>query len=820
MTSGLAPLERLHRDIVYGVRMAARHPGFSVAAVLTLSLGIGAATTTYTLVDAIVLRPLPYDSPDRLVKIWASVAAAPIDNVSLLEFQSLRDQNHVFEGVAADDGTDADVALDRGVPEAANGAMVTPEWLATLGAQPVLGRGFQAEEGSPGRDGVVVLTHEYWKRRFESNPSAIGRTLWVDGRASQIVGILPPNVLRYGADFLRPLVEAEYPSRPGHRDLDVVARLRPGISVATAQAEVDVIADRLARAYPETNTGRRFSVMSLDKYYASVDPEAARGLLLMLGAVGIVLLIACVNVASLLIARTSVRGRECLIRAALGASRTRLMGQLLVENLILFLLAGACGTLLAWWFVDAIVALAVAQGYVPERLGISIDGRVLAFAIAVSVLAGSTFGLLPAWRASRVALEDGLRQSSLTLSGRRGRSRSVLVIAELTLSLVLLIGFGLVMRSFVGLYATAPGFVSSRLLETISEGGRSFTEAVGYWQSALARARTLPGVADAAVTSRPPLRGARAQRYLVDGAALAAGDEPAAGDILISAEYFRTLGIPVILGRPFTDTDTHASTPVVIISESLARRHFPGQNPLGRRLRLAERDPLTCCSAGAAVDGVWREIVGVVGDIRQGDLDEPLAATIYRPFTQIVEHDMYVMLKVRTEADMARVAPAFAAEMRAAHPGSRWLDLRSTERAIDSSGSVQRRRFVLILLGVFAVLAASVAGAGLYGVMAYFVVERRHEIAVRVALGASRANVVGQVLREAVRLAAIGLALGALAGHFLTRYISSLLFNVSANDPLTYGIVCLVLAAIAALASYVPARHAASIDPMLAFKEP
>ena len=815
---GGAVLEQTWRDARYALRMAARDRRFTGTAVLTLALGVGATTAMFSLVDTVVFRPLPYRESDRLVKIWATEAAAPVDNISLLEFKAIEEQNRVFETVAADDGMDVGVLRHDGRRESANGALVTPGWLATLGVQPAVGRGFLPDEGQPGRDGVIILTHEYWARGFQSDPAVVGQTLEIDGQPSAIVGVLPANVLRYGADFLKPLVAAEYRSDPLHRDLDVVARLRPGVTVSAAQAEVDVIAGQLARGYPPFS-GRRLGVVPLDKYYAAIQPGASRGLTLLLGAVGVVLLIGCVNVANLLLARAAARGRECFIRAAVGASRNRLISQLLLEHLVLFVLGGTLGSLLAWWLIDAVVAFAVAEGYAPQRMAISVDGRVLTFALLLSLVSGLSFGLAPALRASRLDLSEGLRGAGqIGSAARRARTRRCLIVGELTLSLVLLIGFGLLARSVFGLQALDPGFDPSRLLETISEGGRSFHPAVAYWRSTLQRTHAIAGVESAAVTSRPPLHGARTKGFDLDGA-WASGEEPRAGDILVSAGYFRTLGIPIIKGRPFTERDTHASLPVVVISQALAERYFPGQNPLGRRLRLNEQTPMSCCSSSGPVENVWREIVGIAADVRQGNLDEPPAVTLYRPFTQIVEHDMYLVVKAYFESDMKRIAAILPSELRALHPNSQWWNVRPTTEAIQESESLRSRRFMLIVLGVLAVLALLLAAVGLYGVMSYFVLERRHEIAIRIALGARRSVVLAHVVGEAGRLAAAGLLLGIVAAHYMTRLIASFLFGVGPHDVVTYVAVAAVLGAVALLGSYLPARRAASIDPINALKE-
>ena len=446
-------MEQLRRDLSYAARMASRNPGFTAAAIVTVALGIGAATSIFSVVDAIVFRPLPYAHSERLVKIWGSTAAEPVDNMSLADFKDISARTAIFEQVAGDDGTGLRIEYGDG-SHFADAATVTEQWLATLGVRPVLGRGFLPEEFQPGRDDVLILTDAYWRRRFGADRHVVGRSLTVDGRPSTILGVLPPNVLRYGADFLRPLVPAAYPSARDHRDLDVFARLRPGVTLAAAQAELDVLGRQIEATSPSPNVNHRFRVIPLDKYYASIDPSAGRGLILMLGAVGLVLLIACVNVANLLLARNATRTRECVIRAALGASRPRLARQLLIENLLLFLAGGGLGCLIAWWTLDVVVALAVAGGYVPERIAVTLDGRIVAFGLLLSLVTGLVFGLAPAWQASKVDLNNGLKDSSQTARGGAGsrRTRRALIVAELTISVVLLVGVGLVTRSLLGLY--------------------------------------------------------------------------------------------------------------------------------------------------------------------------------------------------------------------------------------------------------------------------------------------------------------------------------------------------------------------------------
>jgi predicted permease len=813
-------VDQLRQDLVYAIRMLGRHRGFTAVAVATLALGIGANTAMFSVVDTVVFRSLPYKDGGRLVKIWGSGSAEPIDNVSFPDFIDIRDQNGVFEQVAADDGTDFTLTPAGGPRQPIAGALVTSTWLSTLGVQPALGRGFVPDDERSGNDHVVLLTHSYWRRHLASDPSIVGRTLSTNDGVFTIIGVLPSNVLRYGGDFLTPLVPAEYPPGRGHRDLDVFARLKPGVTLAQARAELDTIARRLERDYPATNKGRRFNVAPLDKYYASTDRKANQGLLLMLGAVGLVLLIACANVANLLLARAMTRSRECVIRAALGAGRARLVRQMLVESVLLFLIGGGAGVALAHWTTGSLLAFAVAGGYVPERMTVAVDARVLALSLIVSLLAGIVFGLVPALQASKVDVNDGLKAASTTRGFRRRRASRALIVSELAISLVLLVGSGLMIRSFVRLQAVSGGIDPENLLQTISDGGRSFPEAVDFWRTALDRTRRDPGVLFAAVTSRPPMHGARGQRFAIDGRQSSSpGEEPQAGDILISADYFRTMGIPLLKGRAFSERDSGASTPVVIISESLARRHFPNEDPLGKRVSLAERSPMSCCSAAQPVEHAWREIVGVAADVRQANLDEQPAMTLYRPYSQIVEHDMFLMVRARSASDAARLTTHLRSQLVAADPDKYWADVRPMRDVINGSDSIRLRRFVLILLGGFAGLAVLLAAVGTYGVMAYSVAERTREIGIRMALGATRSMVLNQVLWETVTLTLAGLLIGGLAAQALSRFISSMLFGVSSTDAATYAAVSFVLASVALLASYLPARRAARIDPLVALRQ-
>ncbi len=813
-------VEQLWRDVAYGVRVLIKNRGFTTAAVATLALGIGANTAIFTIVDTIVFRPLPYAEPDRLIKIWGTAPGTQRTDISWADFIDLQSQTRVLERVAADDGMGFTIVYSNGSSEMVSGAMVTTEWLSTLGVRPLIGRPFLAEEAQRGRDHVIILTHSYWRRKFASDPNVLGQVVSIDGEPCTIIGVLPPNVLRYGSDFLKPLTPSDYPTERGHRDLDVFARLRSDVTLARARAEVETVGSRLAREYPGTNQDRGLTVVPLNKYYVSADPKASSGLALVFGAVALVLLIACVNVVNLLLARGVMRGRECVIRAALGASRSRLIRQLLMENLLLFVAGGVLGIVVARWSVDSLIALAVATGYVPERMAIAVDARVFAFGLLLSLIAGLLFGLVPALQASRVDVNIGLRESAPTLYGGRQRTRlrRVLIVSELVLSLVLLVGFGLLIRSFIRVQANAKPLPIDSVLETSAEGGRSFASAVTFWSTVLESVRGIPGITSAAVTSRPPIHSARQRGIVIAGRpATSLVDE--VGDILVSADYFRTLGIPLTSGRVFTDKDTGTSPPVAIISKTLARRYFPGERPLGHRLQVMEGDPMTCCSAAGPVAGVWREIIGVVDDVRQANLDDQPAATLYRPYSQIVEHDMYLMVRIESAKDAARVAQDLRARLTLTAPGTDWADVLPLDRIIAASESIRLRRFVLILLGSFAALALVLAAIGLYGVMAYFVAERRREIAIRIALGATEQGILTNVLAEAIRLVTIALVLGAFAAQILTRLMSTMLFGVSGTDAVTYAAVCTLLVGVSLLATYLPARHAARVDPIIALRE-
>jgi putative ABC transport system permease protein len=810
-------VEQLSQDLSYAFRVLRKYRGFTVVAVITLALGIGATTAVFSIVDTVIIRPLPYADPERLVRVCGMDTRTQhcSDDLSLREFETVS-QLDIFERLAADDGMGVTAVGADGSKENLGVGLVTPNWLSTLGVRPIAGRDFAADEGLPGRDRVVILTDVYWKRRFGASHDAIGSTLTFDGAPHTIVGVLPPNALRHYADVVKPLITQAYTDR----SLDLVGRLRPGVSLAHGETGVSAIDRQSSAPSSAMNSGRRLAAVPLGRSYAEVTRRATDGLLVMLGAVGLLLLIACANVANLLLSRASARGRESLVRAALGASRGRLVRQALVESTLLFAIGGAAGVLVARLLVDSLTVLAISGGYVPERMTVTLDARILGAAMAVSLFTGLAFGLIPAIQSARVDVSGGLRAAaaSTTADRRRGRARRVLIVSEVALSLVLLAGFGLLVRSLARIYASGSGFDPCDVIVTASDGGRSFREAMVFWRGSLERARALPGVSSAALTSRPPANGVRGKLFDIDGRPHTPDGAPYGDDVLVSEDYFETMRIPLLKGRAFTPGDNESGAPVVIISESLARRYFGGEDPIGRSIRMRETLPMTCCATPGPVDGIWRRIVGVVGDVRQVNIDGAPSATVYRPYGQIVEHDMFLVLRAASQADASRLTRELRAHLIAVDRARDWIDARPMWQMIRDSGSIRLRRFVLTLLGTFAALAVLLAAVGIFGVASSAVTERTREIGVRIALGATRLDVFRQIVGEMSALAAVGGIVGIAAALGLTRTIQAMLFGVSPADVVTYVGVALIVAGAVLAASWIPARRATRIDPLVALR--
>jgi putative ABC transport system permease protein len=808
-------MTNIWQDIRYGWRMLWKSPGFTLIALLTVALGIGANTALFSVVNAVLLRPLPVAQPGALVNLWGTnpQGGEPRESASFLNFADWRDQSHVFASVAAYTNTFATLT-GHDTPEAIDGLSVSPELFQTLALQPIVGRAFTAQD-TQADNSPIVISQELWQRRFASRSDIVGQAITLDGQPRTVVGVLPagfrfPFDAVSGKDFWTPLdPNDELNVKRGVGYLNVIARLKPGVTLQQAQAELDTIAHRLAEQYPEHNTGRGVQLVST---YEEVVGGVRTALLVLLGAVGFVLLIACANVANLLLARATRRQREIAVRSALGATRWRVVRQLLTESLLLSLAGGVGGLLLALWGVD--VLRSALPEDVPRVREIALDGRVLAFTLGVAVVTGLIFGLAPALAATRLDVNEALKESGRDAGGwRRNRVRSFLVVAEVALSLVLLVGAGLLLKSFVRLREINPGFkpepvlTYSVALPTAQYGTPA--EQTRFFQQLLTQTASAPGVNATGAIFPLPFSGDNARgNFEIEGQPANQGDAPSALSYIISPDYLRALDIPLRKGRGFSERDTASAPRVVLINETLARRYFAGTDPIGRHLvvsSIADLDkPATC------------EIVGVVGDVKHDGLDAEPEAEYYLPYQQSTLPFMTLVVRGMNDKPTALAANARAAvaqldkdlPLTDVKPMSDWL-----------AASVAPRRFNMLLLGGFALLALCLATVGIYGVMAYAVAQRTHEIGIRIALGAQARDVLRLVVGQGMLLTLIGLGVG-LAGAFaLTRVLATLLFNVKPTDPLVFAGVTLLLALVALVACYIPARRATRVDPMIALRQ-
>jgi len=798
-------------DLRYALRMLRRQPGFTAVALVALALGIGANTAIFSIVNGVLLRPLPYPDPDRLVQIWRDLrlqdgpaqewASAPV----FFEWQA---QTDVFERVAAVTGWGPSLT-GAGDPERVVGAQVSRDYFEALGARPVLGRGFTVEEDRPDGPPVVALSGALW-RRLGADPDLLGATLVLDGVSHAVVGVLPddfrPAVVP-DAGIFRPLRLDPAARGRNNAVLLVIGRLRLDMSLDDARARLDVLARRLEAEYPATDAGARIALVPLHEQVAGPFRPA---LLALLGAVVFVLLIACANVANLLLARASARGREVALRAALGAGRWRLARQLLTEALVLAAGGSLLGVLMAAWGVDALVA---ASPVSTAGFGdVGLDLRVLGYTALVTVLTGLAFGLAPFVTLTRLrvtsALKDAARGSS-TAGGRR--VRGALVVAEVAVSLVLLVGAGLLVRSFVRLLAVDPGYRTDHVLTApLNAPASRYAERpqiAAFYDRVLDRAHALPGVRRAALVSILPLvPGDNDASFSIEGRPAPANDfdQPVAWYRMASPGYFDTMGIRLVRGRGFTDADGADAPRIVIINEALASRYWPGEDPVGRRVRL-----------GGGPDAPPATIVGVVGDVLQRGLDAAPVVEMYIPYRQIPSRFMTLVLW--TDGEPGALAGALRSAMREIDPNLPLTGLATMDDL--RARAVAQPRFLMALIGAFALTALMLAAIGIYGVVSYGVTQRTSEIGIRMALGADRRQILALVVGGGFRLVLVGVALGVAGAAAVTRGMTMLLFEVTATDPWTFAATTAGLAGVAALASLVPALHATKIDPMVALRE-
>jgi len=806
----------LWQDIKYGMRMLLKSPGFTLVAVLALALGIGANTAIFSVVNAVLLKALPFERPERIVRFYNGASEEPA-SMSYPDFQDYANRAQTLQHVAAylTMGTTLTIS---GEPERVRGASVSAELFPILGARAAQGRVFTAEEDKDGAPPVVVISHEFWQRRFGGAPNIVGQQISLGTGDKTIVGVMPPGfkfpvASAYPQEFWLPLMS--HPSvkrdmtRRGAIFLDVVANLKPGVTAEQANAELDTIARALEAQYPDTNTNRRVRLVSL---HESLTSSIKPALYVLLGAVALVLLIACANVANLLLARAAARGKEIAVRTALGASRARVVRQLLTESLLLSLVGGALGLLLAVWGVDLLIAAAPAG--VPRLQDVGLDREVLVFTLVITTLTGVLFGLVPALQASKLDLNESLKEGGRgsTEGGRRSRVRSALVISEVALSLVLLVGAGLLIKSFWSLLNTDPGYATNRVLTmTVPLSTTKYPQPedrARIFQQILQRTSELPGVVAVGATGQLPLGGnENVFNFEIEGRPLSApGARQQAGDLTVTPDYFRALNIPLLKGRSFTESDKADSPLVVIVNEAFARRYFPNEDPVGKRIvPRSERPPLP----------PPLEIVGVVGDVRHQDLGSVPYADVYFPHAQDPRATMDLVVQTAT-TDPTEVAPAIRGVIRELSRDQLIWQTRTMSSLV--SASVAPRRFNMILLGVFAFVALTLAAIGIFGVMNYTVAQRTHEIGIRLALGAQGADVLKMVVGHGMMLAALGIGIGLVGAFVVTRVMSSLLYGVSATDPLVFAGVALLFTAIAFLASYIPARRATKVDPTVALR--
>jgi putative ABC transport system permease protein len=804
-------MDVLFRDLKYAIRSQVKNPVFTIVAVLALALGIGANSAIFTIVNAVLLRVLPYQNPERLVMIWENMqrrGGPEQEWTSPSNFADWRDQNQVFDHLIAFNDW-GPTLTDYGEPEQLQGGAVSHDTLEMLGVSPVIGRTFAPEEDRPGAQRVAILGDGLWKRRFGSDPSIVGRTIMLDGEAHTVIGVLPSGFnfpFIVGGDIWRPLT----PSIPdgctrGCIILRTIARMKPGMTLDRAQTDMSTIARRLEEEYP----GEKGVDVTVVPLRDQIVGPAKPALLILLGAVGFVLVIACANVANLLLARSTVREKEISIRMALGASRQRLIRQLLTESVLLGVVGGAVGLALAYWTVRLLVA--VSPPGVPRIDEVSVDGRVLAFTLGIAVLTGLVFGLVPAFQTTKPDLNQSLKEGGRDSRAGAGthRLRSGLVVAEVALALMLLIGAGLLFRSFGELNHVDPGFNPANLLTVninLPPGRYSEPEQIRlFYRQLFERLGALPGVKAVSGASSLPLGGRYTDSsFIIEGRPIPPPDEvPAVWYSAIAPDYFNTMGMRLLEGREFNETDQGDSSRVVIINETMARRHWPTEDPVGKRI-----------SGGRGDNPRWREIVGVVKDVKHFGLDAPAPATMYLPLSQVPAR--FLTLVIRTQTDPATLAPDVRREVWALDSNLAVTSTSTMDELVAASTSIPR--FITTLLVAFASLAVVLAAVGIYGVMAYGVAQRSHEIGIRMALGAGRGHVVGMIVRQGMLLTGIGVAIGLGGALALTRLMRTLLFAISATDAATFVAVPLVLVLVALVATSIPAARATRVDPMQALR--
>ena len=767
-------MEAIIQDIRYGFRMLLKNRSFTLIAIFALALGIGANTAIFSVVNAVLLRPLPYNDPARIM----TVLHQELGPVAPANFFDFREQQSVFESIAAAQYWTANLT-GRDRPEQINGVQLTADMFHLLGVPPLLGRTFSDGEDQPGNERVIVLSHRLWQRRFGGDSNIINQQITLDGQSYTIIGVMPKEFQfapfwATRAEMWSPLNLAPRTGDRGGQSLRIFARLKEGVTREQAQAEMEAISQSLEQRYPDTNTGLKVFV---DPLHEVVVGKTRPALLILLGAVCFVLLIACANVANLMMARATARQKEIAVKTALGASRSRIVRQLLTESVMLAIAGGVAGLFLASWGISGLLALSPAN--LPRAQTISLDGYVLCFTLAISILTGLVFGLVPALQASKLNLNESLKEGgrSSTEGRRRNRVRRLLVVSEIALAMVLLVGGGLMIRSFLRLQSVDSGFNPRNVLTMIVSlaGSEHSTgpKRAAFFNQLIERVESLPGVESASAINHLPLVGdIWGLGFRIEGRpAPLPGEGPVGVYRIVRPNYFQTMGATIVAGRDFTERDNETANGVVIINEAMARRYWPGEDPIGKRIELSGEESRP------------REIVAIIKDVKQGDWAAKPRPEMYLPHLQATS-PRYLTLVVRTSSEPLKLATAVQSEVWAIDKNLPVSEVMSFEQAI--SASIAQQRFNMLLLGIFAAVALLLAVVGIYGVMSYSVTQRTHEIGIRMALGARASDVLRMIVGQGMALVAIGIGVGLVGAFLLTRLMESLLFGVSVTDPATF----------------------------------
>jgi putative ABC transport system permease protein len=798
-------MRTLWQDLRYGARMLLKSPGLTLVVVITLALGIGATTMIFSIVNGYLLSSLPYPDYERLVVInEISAQRGPMGGISFANLLDWREQNQVFTGIAAW-GNGSHTLTGDGDPEQLPGSSISYNVFEVLGVSPVLGRTFRAEEDRPEHDLVVILGHGLWERRFGAKPEIIGQTITINDRPRTVIGVMPPGFkFPQVAELWLPLaLDTRRWKRTDH-GLECVARLKPGVMLAQAQADMKSVARRIEEQNPVTNKGMGVTVVRMRD--ALIVAATRKYVLILFGVVGLVLLIACANVANLLLARASARQREIAIRAALGAGRWRIFRQLLTESFLLGVIGGAFGLPLAFWGLDLL--LAATPDALPFWMKLNIDNRVLGFTAGISLLTALVFGTAPALQASQVDLNETLKEGGRGAAGASDHwLRRLLVITEVALSLMLLIGAGLLMRDFLRMQGVNPGFKPENVLTMriglpISKYETPEKRRI-FFKELIERIGALPGVQEAGATSNLPLRGIWGRSLTVEGLPVLS-QAPTISHNVITPDYFEAMGIPILMGRDFTDADTSGGLKVTIIDERLAREYWPDQSPLGKRIRFGppqNNEP-------------WHTIVGVVGNVKNESLSLTQGKSVYLAHAQFPLGGMG--LAVRAVSNPENLVGAIRDQVKEMDSNLPLTQVLTMTEVV--SRSIFRPRLFATLFGIFGGVALLLASVGIYGVMSYSVTQRTHEIGIRLALGARRGDVLRLIVVQGMKLTVAGIVIGLAGALALTRLIRGLLIEISTTDPVTFGLVAALLSIVALLACYIPARRAMKVDPLVALR--